>query len=95
MWWNNVETKPGVGYPKKWEDQEKWKGGWECNKKSNNKPGKLKPKLGGKLNILSKIFANPNLPQIDDYYEPFTFDYGHLQKAKKYGKATKCCNTEI
>src|SRR4030065_285755 len=22
MWWNNVETKPGVGYPKRWEDQE-------------------------------------------------------------------------
>jgi nitrate reductase beta subunit len=28
-----------------------------------------------------KIFANPNLPQIDDYYEPFTFDYDHLQSA--------------
>ncbi|GIX24161.1 MAG: hypothetical protein KatS3mg122_1392 [Caldimonas sp.] len=25
-----------------------------------------------------KIFANPNLPEIDDYYEPFTFDYEHL-----------------
>ncbi len=20
MWWNNVETKPGTGYPTKWED---------------------------------------------------------------------------
>ena len=28
MWWNNVETKPGIGYPKRWEDQELWKGGW-------------------------------------------------------------------
>ena len=28
-----------------------------------------------------RIFANPNLPQIDDYYEPFTFDYEHLQSA--------------
>ncbi len=36
---------------------------------------------GGKLSILAKIFANPNLPEIDDYYEPFTFDYEHLQKA--------------
>ncbi len=26
-------------------------------------------------------FANPDLPEIDDYYEPFTFDYEHLQKA--------------
>jgi nitrate reductase beta subunit len=29
MWWNNVETKPGTGYPTQWEDQEKYKGGWE------------------------------------------------------------------
>ena len=28
-----------------------------------------------------RIFANPNLPQIDDYYEPFTFDYEHLHNA--------------
>src|SRR5660398_289643 len=28
MWWNNVETKPGTGYPTKWEDQEIYKGGW-------------------------------------------------------------------
>ncbi len=28
-----------------------------------------------------KIFANPNLPEIDDYYEPFTFDYEHLHTA--------------
>ncbi|EEG84984.1 hypothetical protein PROPEN_03349 [Proteus penneri ATCC 35198] len=27
-WFNNVETKPGTGYPQNWEDQEKWKGGW-------------------------------------------------------------------
>jgi len=25
MWWNNVETKPGTGYPTKWEDQEIYK----------------------------------------------------------------------
>ena len=29
MWWNNVETKPGTGYPTQWEDQGKYKGGWE------------------------------------------------------------------
>jgi nitrate reductase beta subunit len=28
-----------------------------------------------------RIFSNPNLPEIDDYYEPFTFDYAHLQSA--------------
>lgn len=28
MWWNNVETKPGTGYPHRWQDQEDYKGGW-------------------------------------------------------------------
>ncbi len=42
---------------------------------------KIKPKMGGKFRLLAKIFANPDLPEIDDYYEPFTYDYEHLQKA--------------
>ena len=29
IWFNNVETRPGVGYPRGWEDQKKWKGGWK------------------------------------------------------------------
>ncbi|HLS81639.1 MAG TPA: nitrate reductase subunit beta [Steroidobacter sp.] len=75
-WFNNVETKPGVGYPKQWENQEKWKGGWK-----RTPAGKLEPRQGGKLAIIGNMFANPNLPEIDDYYEPFTFDYEHLHKA--------------
>jgi len=31
--------------------------------------------------VLMKIFANPHLPEIDDYYEPFTFDYDFIQSA--------------
>ncbi len=77
-WFNNVETKPGIGFPKEWENQEKWNGGWEKTKR-----GKLVPKMGSKLRVLSKIFANPDLPLIDDYYEPFTYDYGYLQNAPK------------
>jgi len=30
-----------------------------------------------------RIFANPNLPEIDDYYEPSTFDYAHLQSGAR------------
>ena len=75
-WFNNVETKPGVGFPKEWENQDKWQGGWK-----RNADGSLTPRQGGKAKILANIFANPNLPQIDDYYEPFTFDYDHLQSA--------------
>ena len=76
-WFNNVETKPGIGYPKDWENQKRWNGGWDV------KGGRLKPRMGGKWRLLSKIFANPDLPEIDDYYEPFTFDYAHLQEAKE------------
>ncbi|MGO4303520.1 nitrate reductase subunit beta [Cupriavidus sp. RAF12] len=75
-WFNNVETKPGIGYPKEWENQEKWQGGWQ-----RHPDGTLTPRQGGRLRILANLFANPNLPQIDDYYEPFTYDYEHLQKA--------------
>ena len=41
----------------------------------------LEPRQGGKLRILANLFANPNLPQIDDYYEPYTYDYEHLKNA--------------
>ena len=75
-WFNNVETKPGIGYPKEWENQGKWKGGW-----NRTASGKLEPRQGGKLRILANLFANPNLPQIDDYYEPYTYDYEHLKNA--------------
>lgn len=82
-WFNNVETKPGIGYPKEWENQEKHKGGWELKKN-----GKIQPKQGGKLQILANIFANPNLPGIDEYYEPFTFDYERLQNAPEGSKTS-------
>lgn len=75
-WFNNVETKPGVGYPQDWENQKRWKGGWK--RKAN---GKIELAAGAKWRVLSKIFGNPDLPEIDDYYEPFTFDYAHLHDA--------------
>ena len=75
-WFNNVETKPGIGYPKEWENQDKWKGGW-----MRDSSGKIRPKIGGRFRVLANIFANPDLPEIDDYYEPFDFDYQHLHTA--------------
>lgn len=77
-WFNNVETKPGIGYPKDWENQQRWKGGW---KRTGGGNGGLVPMIGGKLRELANIFANPDLPQIDDYYEPFDFDYRRLHNA--------------
>jgi nitrate reductase beta subunit len=74
IWFNNVETKPGVGYPIEWENQEKHKGGWTL------KNNQLELKSGSKLNklALGKIFHNPDLPTIDEYYEPWTYDYEKL-----------------
>ncbi len=73
VWFNNVETRPGLGYPKRWSDQGQWKGGWELNRR-----GKLRLKGGGRIKKLLSIFSNPDLPQIDDYYEPWTYDYQTL-----------------
>lgn len=77
-WFNNVESKPGVGFPKEWENQKRWNGGWVLDKKN-----KLKLKQGGKGQILRNVFTNPNMPNMSDYYEPFTFDYSHLTKSKE------------
>ncbi|MBI2996595.1 MAG: nitrate reductase subunit beta [Candidatus Melainabacteria bacterium] len=76
MWWNNVETKPGTGFPIKWEDQEKYNGGWELVK------DKLKlKKTDNKLQSLLQLFYDPNMPGLDDYYEPWTYKYEDLFNA--------------
>jgi len=77
MWWNNVETKPGTGYPSKWEDQEIYKGGWE--KKGNS----ISLKGGRKLKAMNGMFHNPYMPVLDDYYEPWTYQYEQLFEAEE------------
>ncbi|WP_146952113.1 nitrate reductase subunit beta [Cellulomonas soli] len=76
VWFNNVETRPGVGYPRTYEDQERWGGGWVRNKR-----GRLKLRSGGRFTKLTHIFSNPTLPEISDYYEPWTYDYDVLLSA--------------
>src|SRR5574341_808071 len=76
VWFNNVETRPGQGYPRRYQDQERWRGGWTLNRR-----GRLTLKSGGRLRKLLTIFANPVLPNIRDYYEPWTYDYEHLTSA--------------
>ncbi len=75
VWFNNVETRPGQGYPRTHEDQERWKGGWKV------KRGKLKLRAGGRLRRLAQIFNNPDLPTLQDYYEPWTYEYDMLLSA--------------
>ena len=77
-WWNNVETKPGPGYPKKWEDQDKYRGGWV-----RTKDGSTTLRLGNRPKVMSQLFSNPYLPQVSDYYEPFTFDFSSLKGKRR------------
>ncbi len=75
MWWNNVETKPGTGFPTQWENQEKYRGGWE-------KTGdKIHLKSTNKTKTITNIFHNPSMPSMDDYYEPWTYKYDELFNA--------------
>lgn len=77
MWFNNVETKPGCGYPVEWENQEKYRGGWIF------KDNKLELRSGNRLGRLAfHLFHNPYLPTMDDYYEPWTYDYEKLTNSR-------------
>jgi nitrate reductase / nitrite oxidoreductase, beta subunit len=76
VWFNNVETRPGQGYPRRYQDQERWRGGWKLNRR-----GRLTLKAGGRARKLLTIFSNPVLPEISDYYEPWTYDYEKLTAA--------------
>ena len=77
MWFNNVETRPGPGYPDEWEDQERYRGGWKLRK------GKLQLRSGGAVSRLANIFHNPDQPTMNDYYEPWTYDYENLVDSPK------------
>ncbi|MEJ2358257.1 MAG: nitrate reductase subunit beta [Deinococcales bacterium] len=72
MWWNNVETRPGTGYPTGWEDQEAYRGGWRLA------GDRLELRLHSRASGLARLFYNPALPSLEDYYEPFTFRYQDL-----------------
>ncbi len=75
MWWNNVETKPGTGYPTRWEDQESYKGGWKTDGRD------VELRSTSKRKIVPNIFHNPAQPSLDDYYEPWTYNYSELFNA--------------
>ena len=76
VWFNNVETRPGQGYPRTYEDQDRWQGGWTLTRR-----GRLRIKAGGRLKNLMTIFSSPKLPSISEYYEPWTYDYETLTTA--------------
>jgi nitrate reductase beta subunit len=71
-WWNNVETKPGAGYPALWEDQTRYRGGWKDG------TGDLTLRQAGRAATLARLFHNPSLPVLEDYYQPWTYRYQDL-----------------
>ncbi len=77
MWWNNVETKPGTGFPTQWEDQETYKGGWKLAGHHGSRT--LKLRCQDKLSAFKA--SSTNQPGLDDYYEPWTYAYEDLFNA--------------
>ena len=75
VWFNNVETRPGQGYPRRYEDQEKWKGGWVLNKR-----GRLELKSGNRFQKLFSIFASP-IQRAQRLLRAWTYDYQNLTSA--------------
>src|SRR5690625_7130742 len=51
-------------------------GGWV-----RGKNGRLQLRAGGRLKKLLTIFSNPKMPSMQDYYEPWTYDYETLLNA--------------
>jgi nitrate reductase / nitrite oxidoreductase, beta subunit len=76
VWFNNVETRPGLGYPRRYEDQDHWQGGWTLGRR-----GRLRLRQGGRTSRMLRIFSNPRLPSLQEYYEPWSYDYDTLIRA--------------
>ena len=60
------------------QGQEKYRGGWV-----RTKDGKTELRLGNRPKVMSQLFSNPYLPQVSDYYEPFTFDFSSLKGKRR------------
>ena len=73
-WFNNVEPAPGRGI-RGLQDQERWQGRWVLN------AGEFQLRSGSRFSRLTKIFSNPVLPEMSDYYEPWTYEYDTLISA--------------
>ena len=54
VWFNNVETRPGQGYPRTYEDQDRWRGGWIRDRR-----GRLRLRDGGRLHKLTPDLLQP------------------------------------
>jgi nitrate reductase beta subunit len=82
QWWNNVETKPGVGYPREWENQDRYKGGWIT---VGFRKRRLRLRARSKLGAMLTLFTNTVMPRMEDYVGkgPFTYTYEDLHSSKQ------------
>jgi len=73
-WFNNVETKPGIGYPRSGRTR-------TAERRVGEEGRRHRAAAGRQVVDPDEDLRQPELPEIDDYYEPFTFDYEHLHTA--------------
>ena len=76
IWFNNVETRPGRGYPGRWEDRARWGGGWE-----RDGGGRLRLRAEMRRQDLRRLFRDRSQSVIDDYYEPWANEPSELVDA--------------
>ena len=72
MYFNNVETRPGVGIHVIGKNQEKWKGGWTLDNS-----GKLALSTGSKTNRLMKLFFHPEQPELEGLFRTLDLTMKH------------------
>ena len=77
VWFNNVETRPGLGYPRRYEDQEKLAAAAGCARSR----AASSCVVAGASRSCSASSPRPSSPNSDDYYEPWTYDYQNLISA--------------
>src|SRR3546814_20546658 len=65
-WFNNVERKPGIGYPKDWENPNRWNGGW---RRTGN--DRIQPAMGGTWRILTTLPTNTDNLEIAAPHAPY------------------------
>ncbi len=76
MWWNNVETKPGTGYPTRWEDQE------QVQRRLGDERRQAAAEVARARRRSSPTSSTTRTcRRMDDYYEPWTYDYQNLFNA--------------
>ena len=69
-----METRPGVGYPRHWKDQEKWKGGWTLDNS-----GKLALSTGSKSKSFDEIILPSRTTRVEGLFPNlWTYDYETL-----------------